>query len=281
MSELSEVAQRNAEEWKKGNSYHFMIEFSRKKTGVGRITIRRDKSPGTWNIGYWIHPDHWGQGYATEAGRAILDFGRSSLSAAAITTAHAVGNVASQKVIEKLGFRRTNENPCGFIKNGSPVREYEYVIDIGADKPGASKYPGSLGYGEASSVMSADHHKNLQSLEIELASPDTRADVSRISELLAEDFAEFGSSGKIIRKSDILAGVGAGTFPTYELSDFTFRELAEDITLVKYRSFVSGRRALRSSIWVNNNGNWQLLHHQSTVVPEVTKSEPAAEPYSK
>jgi RimJ/RimL family protein N-acetyltransferase len=131
-AELVEAASRNEAQWKSGTAYNFTIELIKQIKGVGRITIRREASADVWNIGYWVHPDYWGQGYATEAGRAIIEFGRTKLSARKIITAHAIENVASQKVIEKLGFTRIGVNPCGFTKNSRHVKEYEYSIDFHA-----------------------------------------------------------------------------------------------------------------------------------------------------
>jgi ribosomal-protein-alanine N-acetyltransferase len=130
--ELEEIALRNEANWESGAAYNFTIELIEREEGIGRITIRREGSADIWNIGYWVHPDHWGKGYATEAGRAILEFGRTMLAARKITTAHAIENIASQKVIEKLGFIRIGENPRGFTKNSRPVKEYEYAIEFPA-----------------------------------------------------------------------------------------------------------------------------------------------------
>lgn len=126
--ELEETAKKNEEQWHSGSSYNFTIEHCTLGLGIGRIVIRQDGPPDVWNIGYWIHPDHWGHGYATEASQAILEFGKSELAAVKITVAHAIANTASQKVIEKLGFIRTGVNPRGFIKKGVPIPEYEYAI---------------------------------------------------------------------------------------------------------------------------------------------------------
>jgi ribosomal-protein-alanine N-acetyltransferase len=46
----------------------------------------------------------WGMGYATEASRAILQFAGDTLSQRRFFCRHAVENVRSQRVIEKLGF---------------------------------------------------------------------------------------------------------------------------------------------------------------------------------
>lgn len=110
-----------------------------------------------------------------------------------------------------------------------------------------------------------EDYNEIKSLELELVSPDTRKDTARLSELISDDFEELGSSGRVYRKQDILNALPKEDSVNYELSDFTFNELSTGCILVKYRSIVSGKHALRSSIWVNSNGHWQIIHHQSTV----------------
>ncbi|MCK5831115.1 MAG: GNAT family N-acetyltransferase [Methylococcales bacterium] len=134
--ELVTIAEKNLINWKDGKAFSFTIEIAETNLPMGRITIRRvDKDkPDIWNIGFWIHPDHWRLGYATEAAQAVINFGFNDLAASKITTAHAIWNTPSKKVIEKLGFQFMGINPCGFMKEGKSVPEYEYVIEI--KKPG-------------------------------------------------------------------------------------------------------------------------------------------------
>jgi RimJ/RimL family protein N-acetyltransferase len=63
-------------------------------------------SIGSWDagddraVGYWLGRDHWGHGYATEALQAFLEVDR----ARPLTAYVAVHNVASRRVLEKVGF---------------------------------------------------------------------------------------------------------------------------------------------------------------------------------
>ena len=127
--ELIPITEKNLIAWEEGKSFTFTIELTEANIPIGRIAIRGNGDPGVWNIGFWIHPDYWRNGYATEAARTVIDFGFGELAASKITTAHAVFNAPSKRVIEKLGFRFTGENPCGFIKQGKPVPEYEYALE--------------------------------------------------------------------------------------------------------------------------------------------------------
>ena len=56
-------------------------------------------------IGYELDPDHWGLGYATEAAAAILEFAFRQLELQRITSWCIADNVASVRVLERLGFQ--------------------------------------------------------------------------------------------------------------------------------------------------------------------------------
>lgn len=73
---------------------------------VGSIALRIDTdSPEATvaDIGYWIGAPYWGNGYATEAGHAIIDRARQ-LGVKTIVLKYFDGNDASRRVSEKLGF---------------------------------------------------------------------------------------------------------------------------------------------------------------------------------
>lgn len=57
-------------------------------------------------LGYWLTPDAWGRGFATEAGEAVIRMARA-LRVPRLTARHAIDNPASGRVLRKLGFRPT------------------------------------------------------------------------------------------------------------------------------------------------------------------------------
>jgi len=57
------------------------------------------------DIGYELSPEHWGQGYATEAARLIVQFGFTELHLHRIESWCIADNAASAHVLEKLGMR--------------------------------------------------------------------------------------------------------------------------------------------------------------------------------
>lgn len=129
---IVKITERNLKRWKEGTDYVFTVELLNPECRIGRVGLHKESEPDTWSIGFWIHPDHWGKGYAREASRSVLKFGFETIEAARVVTAHAVWNTRSQRVIENLGFHRLRENPAGFYKNGKPVPEYEYELSRSA-----------------------------------------------------------------------------------------------------------------------------------------------------
>jgi RimJ/RimL family protein N-acetyltransferase len=60
-------------------------------------------------IGYWIAREHWGQGYATEAAKALKDYGRKKLGMERFVSLIQPENVASRKVAERIGMELEKE----------------------------------------------------------------------------------------------------------------------------------------------------------------------------
>jgi RimJ/RimL family protein N-acetyltransferase len=89
-------------------------------------------------IGYWITPAYWGLGFATEAGRAVLDMARTN-RLPRLTASHFIDNQASGAVLRKLGFRPTGRiilrhSPAR--GNAAPAAVFEEAGDCGADAMG-------------------------------------------------------------------------------------------------------------------------------------------------
>lgn len=72
------------------------------------------KDEGT--LGFYIAHEYWGNGFATEAGRAFIQFGFNELKLKCIVASVQIGNDASVHVIEKLGFTlaETEHGPRSF-----------------------------------------------------------------------------------------------------------------------------------------------------------------------
>ncbi len=76
-------------------------------TVVGDVSLRRvSEVHRQGEVGYVIHPDHQGLGYATEATAALIDVGFRDIGLHRIRASADARNVASIRVMEHLGMRR-------------------------------------------------------------------------------------------------------------------------------------------------------------------------------
>lgn len=122
--------------------------------------------------------------------------------------------------------------------------------------------------------MGNDNIKNLL-LELEemLMMPVIRRSPEEVSKLLADEFIEFGASGKVWTKEQIIEELQNEPEIKFTISDFDVRELAPDIMLARYRvksQLVDDNKvghSLRSSIWKQIDGHWQMVFHQGTRAP--------------
>ncbi|MFY7836189.1 MAG: GNAT family N-acetyltransferase [Novosphingobium sp.] len=94
---------------------------------------------GDAELGYWIAQRHWGQGYATEAVRALLSFARTLGHRRVIATPFA-DNAASARVLAKAGFRPTGEvrqlrSPARNAPTAALVHAVNLVAPVDADGP--------------------------------------------------------------------------------------------------------------------------------------------------
>lgn len=86
----------------------FQLAVVLKETGhlIGNCGIRQDAiTAHEADIGYELSPDQWGHGYATEAARAIVQFGFAELKVHRIGAWCIADNIASARVLEKIGLK--------------------------------------------------------------------------------------------------------------------------------------------------------------------------------
>ncbi|WP_018149454.1 GNAT family N-acetyltransferase [Henriciella marina] len=88
---------------------------------IGIVGAHRTVADAPFEIGYWLAPDAWGQGIATEAAGALIGWLEETRAARDFTSGHFADNPASGRVLEKLGFRRTHNAPVFCLGRGHDV----------------------------------------------------------------------------------------------------------------------------------------------------------------
>jgi RimJ/RimL family protein N-acetyltransferase len=56
-------------------------------------------------LGYWLGVGHWGQGFGTEAARAVIDFTFEEFDVEQLISGARVTNPSSRNILEKCGFQ--------------------------------------------------------------------------------------------------------------------------------------------------------------------------------
>lgn len=74
-------------------------------------------------LGYWIGQPYWSQGFATEAARAIIEYGFTKGGIKRFVARHFNENEASARVLKKIGFRAAGEG-MGWCE----ARQQEFAV---------------------------------------------------------------------------------------------------------------------------------------------------------
>ena len=90
--------------------------------GAGGI-MSHENAP---ELGYWLGVKYWGNGYATEALHAVIDYAFTDLAHEALTAAARVTNPGSRRVLEKCGFQWTGVGLCRIraLHSSAPIDRF-------------------------------------------------------------------------------------------------------------------------------------------------------------
>lgn len=109
----------------------------RESRWIGMVGLHRVDKGGSAEIGFWMDAAARGHGYLTEAATAVVDFGFAEpLGLARIQWRAIVGNAASARVAQKLGFRYE-----GILRQGLSDPRGRYDGWIAALLPGDDRTP--------------------------------------------------------------------------------------------------------------------------------------------
>jgi hypothetical protein len=118
--------------------------------------------------------------------------------------------------------------------------------------------------------MSSERDKLLFELEQRLGQVGQKLSAEDAFSLIADDFHEFGASGRVWTKAEIIRAMSQWDPIERTVEDFAVRELSASVCLVTYKAIRHNRQcapfSLRSSLWRNNGNKWEIVFHQGTNV---------------
>jgi len=87
--------------------YRFAVTIRPAEEVRGRVTLALlNDSIREWEIGWAIHPDEWGKGFAVEAAQRLLEFAFTDLGAHRVVAFSHAQNTASLRVMQELGMQQ-------------------------------------------------------------------------------------------------------------------------------------------------------------------------------
>jgi RimJ/RimL family protein N-acetyltransferase len=115
---IAENTARIPHPYKKTDAENFIGAVNRKDGEAVFLIAARDRTvlgacgvsmsdPAAPELGYWLGVPYWGQGFATEALHAVIDYAFGEFEHAALYAGARVTNPASRRVLEKCGFQWT------------------------------------------------------------------------------------------------------------------------------------------------------------------------------
>ncbi len=114
--------------YEKNKQAIFAITIRVTKEMIGAVGLSRNAAHARAELGYWIGHEFWNQGFATEAARAVIEFGFSRLKLNRIFAHFMAQNPASGKVMQKVGMQFEGELRQHVIKKGQPLDLHIYSI---------------------------------------------------------------------------------------------------------------------------------------------------------
>lgn len=115
------------------NFYDFAITDNSTGELYGAIGLSNKKAHRNGELGYWIGEENWGNGYATEAAKAIIAFAFTEKQYHKVYARFFAANPGSGRVMQK----------CGMVQEGIlkqhiyKVNKYDDLIHYGIINPGS------------------------------------------------------------------------------------------------------------------------------------------------
>lgn len=128
-SYFEEVIKNNLSKNKRAVYTYVVFLLDDNFAGIAEIEINyKNNHGGIGEIGYYILPDYWGNGYGPEIAKLLLEIGFWDIKLHRLYGRCNVNNIASQKVMEKIGMTKEGELRKVRFKDNEWVNEYMYGI---------------------------------------------------------------------------------------------------------------------------------------------------------
>jgi ribosomal-protein-alanine N-acetyltransferase len=129
MEQANELVEFFTKSFQENRGIRWGIEIKGNKGIIGTIGFNAWSSKHKRaEIGYELHPEYWGKGYATEAVSKVISYGFRELELTRIGAVVFIENMASNKLLTKLGFEKEGILRNYMYQNGIPYDTNIYSL---------------------------------------------------------------------------------------------------------------------------------------------------------
>src|SRR6185312_7043843 len=116
---VAEVIAAQLEDMKDGNALYWAVSLTPEGTAIGSCDLSDiDRHHARAEIGFLFNRSHWRNGYAREAMDAAMQYGFDDLNLRRLWARFHIGNMASQRLLERLGFSREGTLRGHIVREG-------------------------------------------------------------------------------------------------------------------------------------------------------------------
>ncbi|MFD2179699.1 GNAT family N-acetyltransferase [Veronia pacifica] len=120
---------RSRQNWLTGTCYEMLVLEKESQQIIGAVYLSQiDTSSNMANLGYWIHSEYQGCGFAVEAANVVINIAFSHLLLTRLELVMAPDNIASKTVAERLGATFECKARNRIIYNGQPFDGLVYSL---------------------------------------------------------------------------------------------------------------------------------------------------------
>jgi RimJ/RimL family protein N-acetyltransferase len=129
--ETNSFLDRVQEEWEKSNPDYYEFAILLDEVHIGAVSIYINKENAEGELGWIISKKYWGNGYAAEAAREVINFAIQELKVVKFIAHCDSENVSSYRVMDKLGMSLVDKTKGRKNKSSNEDREeLIYLLEL-------------------------------------------------------------------------------------------------------------------------------------------------------
>jgi len=130
IEETAESLREAEAQWRSPSPTRYEFSILLDNRHIGGITLYFLSEPDSAELGWVLSKRHWGNGYVREAAESIMEYARKQLGIRRVIACCDCENLASRRVMEKLGMRCIDRNGTRTNRSTGSMIHVEWTYEI-------------------------------------------------------------------------------------------------------------------------------------------------------